>query len=400
MGKTTVEQNSNKYVVVNKLVDPEAINERELNAIAGGLLENLIPVSAEKGKKGIVIKSSIVGMMSLHSYFSAIVSKKMFLDTVSQIIRIVKECETSLMNVNNLMLDWEYIFLDPRTKKVKCIFWPVVNNQSAVNMTSFFNDLPFRVVFTQHENHEYITHYLDYFKIHTPFSINSFERLIFEMMGKTIENKSHIPSSSADLNSSSQQISEEIDRNKGNIAYNPLKTPESGFSNICPSCANVCGDEDAYCSKCGTPLRVVETFKQKVVDISEVLGLKEDEEGLNETTVLGGEEFCGTTVLGVYEEPTYPYLIREKTEEKIIVDKPSFRIGKEGRYCDYFVLDNNAVSRSHADILTKEDRYYIVDNNSTNKTFVEGRAIPAQKEIEIFSGTKLRLANEDFTFYI
>lgn len=82
------------------------------------------------------------------------------------------------------------------------------------------------------------------------------------------------------------------------------------------------------------------------------------------------------------------------------MDKPSFRIGKEKRYCDYFVSDNSAVSRSHADIVTKNKRYYITDLNSTNKTYVDGRAIPVEKEVEIFSGTKLRLANEDFVFYV
>ena len=100
------------------------------------------------------------------------------------------------------------------------------------------------------------------------------------------------------------------------------------------------------------------------------------------------------------ETPNYPYLIRCKNDEKIMVNKPTFRIGKEKKYCDYFVVNNNAVSRSHADIITKGKRYYIIDLNSTNKTYVDGRAIAIEKEIEIFNETKLRLANEDFVFYI
>ena len=83
-----------------------------------------------------------------------------------------------------------------------------------------------------------------------------------------------------------------------------------------------------------------------------------------------------------------------------MIDKPSFRIGKEERYCDYFVRDNNAVSRSHADIITRGSRYFIIDRHSTNKTYVDGRVIPVEREVEIFSKTKLRLANEDFTFYV
>lgn len=127
---------------------------------------------------------------------------------------------------------------------------------------------------------------------------------------------------------------------------------------------------------------------------------KDNTQGLSDGTTVLGADPGGTTVLGSeqLDTPNYPYLIREKTGEKISVDKPSFRIGKEKKYSDYFVSDNNAVSRSHADIITRQKRYFIIDLNSTNKTYVDGRAIPIEKEVEIFSGAKLRLANEDFVF--
>ena len=129
---------------------------------------------------------------------------------------------------------------------------------------------------------------------------------------------------------------------------------------------------------------------------------KDNTQGLSDGTTVLGTETGGTTVLGSEElyRPQYPYLIREKNGEKISVDKPSFRIGKEKKFCDYFVADNNAVSRSHADIITREKRYYIVDLNSTNKTYVDNRVIPVEIEMEIFSGAKLKLANEEFVFYI
>ena len=125
-------------------------------------------------------------------------------------------------------------------------------------------------------------------------------------------------------------------------------------------------------------------------------------QGLSSGTTVLGADPGGTTVLGSEEldAPVYPYLIRNKNEERIPVDKPVFRIGKEKQYSDYFVSDNNAVSRSHADIITRNGRYYIKDLNSTNKTYVDGKAIPIEKEVEIFSKTRLRLANEDFVFYI
>ena len=96
----------------------------------------------------------------------------------------------------------------------------------------------------------------------------------------------------------------------------------------------------------------------------------------------------------------YPYLIRLSNYDRIDVNKPSFRIGKEKSYVDYFVMNNSAVSRIHADIITRDGRYFIKDNNSTNRTFVNGSVIPFEQEVEIFDGDAIMLANEAFEFHV
>ena len=125
--------------------------------------------------------------------------------------------------------------------------------------------------------------------------------------------------------------------------------------------------------------------------------------GLNfgETTVLGGGGTGETTVLrtgAAQAKQISPRLIREKNNEIILINKPVFRIGKEKSYVDYFISDNTAISRSHANIIIRDDKCYIVDTNSTNHTFVNGQMIPSSTEIEITHGMKLRFANENFEF--
>jgi len=120
-----------------------------------------------------------------------------------------------------------------------------------------------------------------------------------------------------------------------------------------------------------------------------------------ETTVLGGSR-GETTVLGAAVEPAQlkPYLIRSRNNEKIPLNKPVFRIGKERSYVDYFIGDNTAISRSHANIIIEEGMYFVVDTNSTNHTYVNGVMIQSNVKTEITSGAKLKLANEDFTFVV
>ena len=119
-----------------------------------------------------------------------------------------------------------------------------------------------------------------------------------------------------------------------------------------------------------------------------------------ETTVLGGAASGETTVLGVGTPaaPVQPYLLRVKNNERIPINKPSFRIGKERSFVDYFIADNTAISRSHANILNRDGEYYIVDTNSTNHTYVNGVMIRSNVETKLTHGAKITLANESFEF--
>lgn len=120
-----------------------------------------------------------------------------------------------------------------------------------------------------------------------------------------------------------------------------------------------------------------------------------------ETTVLGGGQIGETTVLnatGFVEQKPSAFLIRVKNNERIPLDKPVFRIGKERSYVDYFIGDNTAISRSHANIINRDGEFFIVDTNSTNHTYVNGQMIPSNAEFALTHGAKVRLANEEFEF--
>lgn len=94
----------------------------------------------------------------------------------------------------------------------------------------------------------------------------------------------------------------------------------------------------------------------------------------------------------------YPELVRVLTQEKVTVNKPVFRIGKERSYVDYFVSNNGAVSRSHADIITRGASYFVMDLNSKNKTYINNQPLTPHVEAPIKNGDSLRLGNEEFLF--
>ncbi len=111
------------------------------------------------------------------------------------------------------------------------------------------------------------------------------------------------------------------------------------------------------------------------------------------------QEVVDNTILGAAGAiKINPYLVRVNTEEKIIINKPVFKIGKASRGVDFHVSGNGAVSRQHAIILHKGDSYYIKDNKSTNHTYVDGAEVPADEEVLLKNNSTISLGDEDFIF--
>lgn len=95
---------------------------------------------------------------------------------------------------------------------------------------------------------------------------------------------------------------------------------------------------------------------------------------------------------------TAPVLTRRSTGDSFRINKPVYRIGKERAKVDLCVTDNKTVSRVHATVYKRGDECFITDNNSTNRTFINGTPIPVQTEIKLKSGDVIKFSNEEFDF--
>ncbi len=95
-----------------------------------------------------------------------------------------------------------------------------------------------------------------------------------------------------------------------------------------------------------------------------------------------------------------PYLIRVSTEERIMLSKTTFKIGKATRGVDYTVSGNGAISRQHAIITQKDGVCYIKDNKSTNHTYVNDQMVEEGSEEILTHDSIIRLGDEEFRFKI
>lgn len=84
---------------------------------------------------------------------------------------------------------------------------------------------------------------------------------------------------------------------------------------------------------------------------------------------------------------------------KIKINKESIIVGKLRGQCD-FALNNNKISKIHAEFIMRNGEYFVKDYNSTNGTYINGsnQRIQSNTEYPIFNGDRITLANVDLTF--
>lgn len=134
---------------------------------------------------------------------------------------------------------------------------------------------------------------------------------------------------------------------------------------------------------------------------AETAEAKEEEEKKAAQKKQKAPEIVDNTILGnTGTIKINPYLVRVNTDEKTVINKPVFKIGKASRGVDYHISGNGAISRQHAIILHKGDSYYIKDNKSTNRTYVDNVAVEGDNEVLLKNNCTITLGDEDFTFKI
>jgi hypothetical protein len=219
---------------------------------------------------------------------------------------------------------------------------------------NFFYNLVFETVFCMNEDYSYVTEYIAFFKSNVPFYLERFEAVINNLKNGTIH---------FDNAGETSTLDEEFWE-----ANAVASTTES-------------------------------TQKQYVRNDYQI---QEQEIASDDTMVLDASFWSERQQLftGKEQMSHQPYLMRISNEERIEIDKPVYSIGKDRNLVDYVIEANSVISRRHAEIITKGRHYFICDKCSTNKTYVEDKEIPEEEVIEIFNGTRFKLANEEFTFYI
>jgi hypothetical protein len=109
-----------------------------------------------------------------------------------------------------------------------------------------------------------------------------------------------------------------------------------------------------------------------------------------ETTVLNSHN----TVIQKFQA----YLVRNKTGEMFEIPFSGASIGSI--QTNNIVISNPSISRNHAKFIFEDNDIFIIDNNSTNGTLVEGTQVKPDVKNIVYNGSIIMLGNESFQLIV
>lgn len=116
-------------------------------------------------------------------------------------------------------------------------------------------------------------------------------------------------------------------------------------------------------------------------------------EGSYETVLLGNVEL---------ENKSKAYLVEKSNvgfEHKYLINKDKFKVGRLVGEVD-LVVKNNAVGKVHCEIVRDKDKYYIMDYNSKNGTYLNSGRVTSGNSYELKNKDVVRLANSEYIFLV
>ena len=355
----------------------ENIDEREVDRFARVYLRGFL-------KPKVIRKNNIeytgpVGIC-LKERLEKSISKKDFLFVIEQVAVAIQKLEANNLTLDHLVMDIQHVYINEITKEVQFLYVPLESKKEQNDIYRFMESIIYSAKPEGGDDVDYVSRFVYFFKGLNSFDTNQIEQFIIREDKSVVQTiKKYNLGQSGFMTDKPQHYHEhydEMNNEEDDLPTGLLEEEATG---------RLCEEEEA------TGLLYEE---------EEATGLLYEEDEATGLLIEGNDDAgFGTGGRVVEKTVHYATLYRVSTEEEISINKPVFRLGKERSYVDYFVSNNNTVSRSHVDIITRGGRHFVKDLNSKNHTYLNDQMLEPQYEEELHEGDILKLAREEFVFH-
>ena len=172
------EQKSGKYLVYYKK-ETDEVDSLVMGMMENNKIEGTVPCMKSQVDMVVSYRYDITGLQPVTEYFSGIVSKNKILKLIEEILEEKKLLEEYMLDMESVVLESRYMYVEPATGKVKCLLLPVKHEN--LPMDVFFRNLIFSMQYDPAEDVSYVTKILNYFNGAEAFSVAGFKKLIEEL---------------------------------------------------------------------------------------------------------------------------------------------------------------------------------------------------------------------------
>lgn len=383
--KISAKARKNRLNVRVRLSLSEGLNTSEIDFLQKRVIMGLLK---PKQLRKRLIEYTGPAAISLQERMKKPITKSEFFLMMAQLTDINRKMRSNHLLAKNICLDMRYVFIIESTGELQFLYIPIESSFVGADFLGFMSALVYEAKPFEGQSSEYISAFAFQLRKLDTFDVDKIEAYIAQEDRSVMEKIKRGPlDSRGTITDKRLGSDDDLDMDTGKLDSND-RISDAGFD--FDEATGLLDNSGAFaCSE-----------EIGAFDGTDCFGASDEKPG--ETALLDfQEDFSGQRA---ESKPSTAnaraYLHRVQTDEKIDLNKPVFRIGKERSYVDYFVSNNGAVSRSHADIITRGSRFYIRDLNSKNRTFINGNPIASEYETELSDGDNVRLANEEFIFHV
>lgn len=167
--------------LVYKKKEQDVLDSVTIGMIANNKIEGVIPFMQQLIDQDVYFKYNVSSFNSLKDYFSGVVSKKRFLTVLKSLVKSYALVEEYMIDYSAVVLDSEYVFVDPRTAEAQIVLVPYKSNLT-MNIVDYLRLLLCSVHYDETEDRSYIASILSFLNTNQFFDVLEFQKFVEEML--------------------------------------------------------------------------------------------------------------------------------------------------------------------------------------------------------------------------
>lgn len=412
-------ENGNKYLIIEiSLSKDTVIYDYQVEMLEYNHTAGILPVELRRNDNKLRLVYDITGLMTLQHYTA--ISKPSFNElsaTLSSILGIVRNSKKLLLYESGFLMDEDYIYVD--NNSIKLIYVPV---QTSMDFAGMFKDMVIKLFARAggEINEKALTDIIRCVKS-PQFKLSEVDTIITSINKKDLIIPSEIEKS--DMQVPQQSVPETHEKKQPdykaffnskiklfalfeifiisfafilNYILNELSV-ESETGYIAAAMVIIVGNLLLY-----RKISAISPQKEKMVKPDKIVKNKNDT--INEIKIIKKENIENIK-LAVVEETTIlksdnisAYLIEcgKSSPEYIEIKDAGFIIGRSPSIAD-MVINDSSIGRIHAEIIKRDNDYYLIDKNSKNGTYLNEVRLDAS-EHKLQNNDSIIFANREYKF--